>query len=48
MIADLVLGPQIMQLVSEEAGTNGLGASQATKSSPGCSDDGCEIDQEKA
>ncbi|MFT7526636.1 MAG: hypothetical protein ACI9LY_001787 [Arenicella sp.] len=47
MIADLALGAQIMQLVSEDAETNGLGTSQATESSAGCSDDGCEIDQEK-
>jgi hypothetical protein len=44
-IPDLVLGAQIMQLVSENAETNGLGSSQATESSAGCSDDGWVIDQ---
>ena len=53
MIADLALGAQIMQLVGEDVkpddvkATRGLGTSQATESSAGCSDDGCVIDQER-
>ncbi|MFT5611339.1 MAG: hypothetical protein ACI9WC_000380 [Arenicella sp.] len=45
ILPDLGLGAQIMQLVGDNAETNGLGSSQATENSAGCSDDGRVIDQ---
>jgi hypothetical protein len=47
IVADLAVGAQIMQLVGEDAVTNGLRASQASEDSAGCNDDGSEINQER-